>query len=528
MADQQGRGLQIALVVTIVLLIVMMVLSGVFYQNFSKARTDALTLAQKVTEANQTQRMMAQNIQSLLQAIGIPEPEKFVAQIGEPADQPDKAGNTAWARVNAYLIEHQTKFGNDTSLSSLFAVIDRLDAELEKYKQNYETLASEIRPVLERVRQKLEEEKQSVEGELRNQLAQAQEELRRVQQSIDEQIQEMTAQVQQYRRNATKAVLEAQQIAKNLQAERQEHQRVVDAMSAQIRQLRRLTETKAYLAEPDGEIIAVDAAEGYCILSVGAKDNVRPMTRFSVWGPDQVATPYWRRQNEEAEQEAVETLGEQNRDKAKLFPLQGPKGYVEVIEVTGDHTSRARIRWFDTTRPLAANDKIYNPVWSPRHKHRVAIVGIFDLDGDGQDDRPLLKSILRQQGCEIDLEILPDGTMQGEISALTDWLVLGKVPGITVRGDALEETDSGNVSLSRLTQAAQEAVRQATQFGVPAMSEHEFYDFLGYQPYNPIYDPSRYNDGREASARERQPVTSGGRSTSRRPSAASAPRYFRF
>lgn len=528
MADQQGRGLQIALVVTIVLLIFMMVLAGVFYQNFSKARTDALTLAQKVSEANQTQRMMAEQLQGLLQAIGVPEPERMVANIGQPSDQPDKAGATVWARLNAYIFEHQQAFGNDQSLSNLFAVIDRLDAELQKTTQNYETLAQQIQPVLDRIRQKLEEEKQAVEGELRNQLAQAQQELVRVQQQIDEQLKEMRAEVQQYQAIASKATLASQQYQKDLEATRLEHQRVVNALSAQIRQLRRLTETRTFLADPDGEVVEVNAAEGYAILSVGSKDGVRPMTRFSIWGANQVVTPYWQKQNEEAQQEALETLGEEKREDTRVLPLQGPKGAVEVIEVTGPHTSLARIRWYDSSRPLAEGDKIYNPVWSPKRTHRVALVGIFDLDGDGQDDRPLLKAILRQQRCEIDLEVLPDGTMQGELSALTDWLVVGTVPGITASGDALEETETGNVGLSRLTQAAQLAIRQATQFGVPVMNAMEFYDSLGYQPYSPIYDPSRYNDGTEASARQRQPVGKVGAASSSRGAPASAPRYFRF
>lgn len=527
MADQQGRGLQIALVVTIVLLIVMMVLAGVFYQNFSKARTDALTLAQKLQEANQTQRLLTNQLQELLQAIGIPEPERMVASIGQQSDQPDKAGATVWARINFYLIDHQQKFGNDQSLTNLMVIIDRLDSELEKTRQNYETLAQQIQPVLERIRQKLEEEKQAVEGELRNQLTQAQQELMRVQQQIDERLQEMRSQVEQYERQARQAVLTTQQLQKDLQASRQEHERVVNALSAQIRQLRRLTETKSFLADPDGEVLKVDAAEGVCILSVGYKDHVRPMTRFSIWGPNQVVTPYWRDLNAEAQNEAVEAVGEVNRQNVRVPQPAGPKGSVEVIEVTGDHTCLARIRWYDTSRPLAAGDKIYNPVWSPKHVHRVALVGIFDMDGDGQDDRPLLKAMLRQQGCEIDLEVLPDGTVTGEVTALTDWVVLGRVPGITAKEDALQETETGNVQLGRITQAAQEVIRQATQLGVPAMNELEFYEMLGYQPYSPIYDPSRYNDGTEAAARARQPVetTGGGRS---RTGAASAPRYFRF
>ena len=503
MADQQGHGLQIALVVTIVLLIGTMVLAGILYQNFSKCRSDVETLMAKLQQARQTEQLMTDHIQSLITLVGLPNPEQWVDKVGQPSDEPNEAGNTVWSRANAILLAHQNRF-NDQSLNNLFAVAQRLDAELQKFEQNYKALAEKIEPVLQAIRQQLEDEKNALMQETSQKLAQLEEELRNVESQLDQKLDEIEKQSQQYRQRASQAMMEKQQLEKDKAALEQEFRQKVSQLAAQVRQLRRLTESKAYLAKPDGDVLSSHVADGYVIVSVGYADNLKPMTRFSVWGANQVVTPYWRTLNEEAEQDALETLGEQNKTNIEVKPLQGPKAAVEVIEILGDHEAMARIVWHDKARPLAVGDKIFNPVWSPGRKHRVALVGLFDLDGDKQDDRALLKHMLAQHGCVVDLEVLPDGTTEGELSALTDWVVLGHVPGITDVDEGIEENEEqGGFQLHRVTQAAQGVVRDAANLGVPTIAADEFYEFLGYQPHSRIYDPASYQAGTEAAARER-------------------------
>lgn len=526
MADQQGHGLQIALVVTIVLLIGMMVLAGILYQNFTKCRSDVETLMGKLQQARQTEQLMTDQIQSLITLIGLPNPEQWVDKVGQPSDEPNEAGTTVWSRANAVLAKHKDEL-NDQNLNSLLALTERLDGELRKARQNYDQLVEEIHPLLDLIRKQLEAEKNELETKTGRRLAELEEELRNVESQLDQKLAEIEAQSRQYRERAQQAMMDKQQLQKDKAALEQEYQQKVSQLAAQVRQLRRLTETKAYLAKPDGDVLSSHAADGYVIISVGYADNLKPMTRFSVWGANQVVTPYWRSLNEEAKQDAVETLGELKKQDIEVKPLQGPKAAIEVIEILGDHEAMARVVWFDKARPLAAGDKIFNPVWSPGRKHRVALVGFFDLDGDKEDDRALLKHMLAQHGCVVDLEVLPDGTTEGELSAFTDWVVLGHVPGITDAEAAIQEDEeAGGFQLHRVTQAAQTVIRDAANLGVPTIAADEFYEFLGYQPHSRIYEPANYQAGTEAGARERAQAGKPGTGTAR--GSVPAPGFLRY
>lgn len=50
----------------------------------------------------------------------------------------------------------------------------------------------------------------------------------------------------------------------------------------------------------------------------------------------------------------------------------------------------------------------------------------MDIDGDGRDDRDKLVNLLKQNGCEIAMDVPPSGEVQGRLSSQVRWMVVGE------------------------------------------------------------------------------------------------------
>lgn len=104
------------------------------------------------------------------------------------------------------------------------------------------------------------------------------------------------------------------------------------------------------------------------------------------------------------------------------------KATIEVLEVVAGtpHLSRAKILPERVFVPILRGDKIYAPFWQPGSSVQVALVGKMDIDGDGRDDRDKLVNLLKQNGCEIAMDVPPSGEVQGRLSSQVRWMVVGE------------------------------------------------------------------------------------------------------
>ncbi len=75
------------------------------------------------------------------------------------------------------------------------------------------------------------------------------------------------------------------------------------------------------------------------------------------------------------------------------------------------------------------------------------LVGKFDLDGDGRDDREAVKARIVKNGGEVSLDLGPDGELQGEFNDQTHWLILGDGPTGSAKDELIEQAKSRGVSL---------------------------------------------------------------------------------
>ena len=105
------------------------------------------------------------------------------------------------------------------------------------------------------------------------------------------------------------------------------------------------------------------------------------------------------------------------------------KGMVEITDVTGPDTARARITHeSEAVRdPLARGDQLFNMTLSSGEKEHVAVAGIVDLDGDGRPDTEAFIKMLERNNLIVDAYLdLKTGQRKGKgMNYGTRFLILG-------------------------------------------------------------------------------------------------------
>jgi hypothetical protein len=197
----------------------------------------------------------------------------------------------------------------------------------------------------------------------------------------------------------------------------------------------------------DWKITYIDNRGTNAYINLGSADRVRPRLTFTIHG-----------------------VGADGRPKPQS------KGTLEVTKVIGDHLSQVRItsvhdRYRD---PIVVNDVIYNASWNPNIKKHVAIAGIVDLTGDGRDSLFEFMRNLEQQNIVVDAYLDPkDGTIKGQLTYQTDYLILGGVSERTVAGKS-EETEK------RLVEGRKQMQEEAKKYGVQVKSLQSYLEMIGY------------------------------------------------
>ncbi|TWT31997.1 hypothetical protein [Blastopirellula retiformator] len=150
---------------------------------------------------------------------------------------------------------------------------------------------------------------------------------------------------------------------------------------------------------PDGRIIWVNQKEDNTWINLGTSDLLRPQMTFSVF-----------------------EKGEVN------IALATVKGKIEVTRVNGSNEAEARILEEDVTNPIMPGDQIFTPIWSPGVAQKFAIVGMIDLDGDGEDDTDDLRNLIQSSGGEVAAWVDAEGNINGELTPEVRYLIDGKTP----------------------------------------------------------------------------------------------------
>jgi len=163
---------------------------------------------------------------------------------------------------------------------------------------------------------------------------------------------------------------------------------------------------------PDGKVTSINEASSTVWINIGSTDDLKPLTTFSVYPETQLGV------------------------------MRGPediKGRIEVLKIIDGDFAECRIVEDSINDPILIGDQIYSPLWQRGISVHFALIGFFDIDGDGKSDRDRVKNIIRSAGGVIDAELSIDNTREvdaanlireGGITVDTQYLVRGKTDSI--------------------------------------------------------------------------------------------------
>jgi hypothetical protein len=189
----------------------------------------------------------------------------------------------------------------------------------------------------------------------------------------------------------------------------------------------------------DGSITGIDAKNRTVNINLGAADGLRSQVTFSVYA----------------------------QDNAKLT-AGSSKAKIEVTQITGPHSAVASILEDSLQDLILPGDRIFSPTFHPGAHVHFAIVGITDIDGDGDSDRQRIRDLITINGGVIDVEVTDEGKIVGDAAhkpdAGTRYLIQGYPP-----------------SDPKVQDAYSKMIGKCNDFGVQTLSVQVFLDLMGYK-----------------------------------------------
>lgn len=427
MASRDNQTLQI-LVISLVILVLLLG-AGMLWLNSVKntAVARANDAEDRASEADAAMRRTQQEANYYKQVMGFDESDSLETLQGEEGE----IGQDL-ARFGASFPEDSRQYR--TLLQNIFD-------ENRQLAQSEAAAKEEVKQLKERLL--------ATEQEKEMQLAECRETLQKVEQDAANQRNQFEQQRQQM-------IEEKNQIAEQLAQQRtridemeQRHAQAIQERDTTISKLERVIEIQQHnIADPDpfaqpadGQIRYVDQRENKVWINIGSADDLRPQVTFSVYSSD-----------------ATDVKTAQS------------KGKIEVIRIMGPHMAEARITSDESTRPLMIGDQIYSQVWNPGRQVGFAITGLVDLDNDGRSDIEKLKQVIRLNNGKVDAVPGPDGTVEGEMTVDTRYLILGEFPS-----DSRDES-------ADLRQSWETMNSEANTLNIEAIQLEEFLSLMGWEP----------------------------------------------
>jgi hypothetical protein len=220
--------------------------------------------------------------------------------------------------------------------------------------------------------------------------------------------------------------------------------------------------------EPQGKVLR-RLADGMIEIDIGSAARVRSGLTFTVLPRDfpekgrQSRIRTYRVPDERGIYKDVERFVE--------------KGTIEVVEILGPNLARARITSeADYIRDgISQGDLLYNAVWRKGAADHIALVGIFDINGDGTDDVLKVVRDLKDMGVIVDAYFdLSKRQWVGAMNEQTRYLVVGRYP-------VQSATDPNRDEKTKLIDAMSQAVEAARQKNVQSVNFRDFFPRTGYR-----------------------------------------------
>jgi hypothetical protein len=222
--------------------------------------------------------------------------------------------------------------------------------------------------------------------------------------------------------------------------------------------------------EPQGKILR-KLPEGVVEINLGSAVGVRPGLTFTVLPTD---FP------EKGRQSRMRMLRvSDGRGGFKSVETFVPKGAIEVYEVVGPNLSLARIQPGSELDPIrdgvTVGDLLYNSTWRKGVADHIALIGIFDINGDGADDIESVVRDLLKMGIPVDAYYdMKKRAWVGQVTERTRYMVEGYFP-------INSGTDPNRDEKTKLLDALSNAIKEGKQKGVDPVNFRDFFSRMGYK-----------------------------------------------
>ena len=124
---------------------------------------------------------------------------------------------------------------------------------------------------------------------------------------------------------------------------------------------------------------------------------------------------------------------------------------------------------------VSVGDLIYNSVWRKGVADHIALIGIFDINGDGSDDIESVVKDLVKMGIPVDAYYdMKKRAWVGQITERTRYLVEGYMPINSALDPNREEK-------TKLLGAIGAAITEGKQKGVESVNFRDFFARMGYK-----------------------------------------------
>lgn len=222
--------------------------------------------------------------------------------------------------------------------------------------------------------------------------------------------------------------------------------------------------------EPQGKILR-KLPEGVVEINLGSSSGIRPGLTFTVLPTD---FPEKGRQSRMRAVRAPDGKGG-----FKSVETFVPKGSIEVFEVVNDRLSLARIQAGSELDPIrdgiSQGDLLYNVAWRKGVADHIALVGIFDINGDGTDDIESVVRDLTKMGIPVDAYYdLKKRAWVGQVTERTRYVVEGYFPQSNA-------SDPNLVEKTKLLEGIKKAIDESKQKGANNINFRDFFSRMGYK-----------------------------------------------
>lgn len=406
MATRESQGLQISLILFVMISVVLAVMTFVFYSSADDAKQAKLSAEQAAADARGLANKSDFKVQYLKHLLGVtPLAEAplntVMGQVGGEADI--QAINTQFLADMATYGEGLPPEKRNYRELPVF-----LTEALQRKNKNNATMVAEVNALTARLAQVEKAEKDRAAAaergaqEARDDLQAQRNAFEADRKNMDQQKNELQATARANEGKLTEQVKLAKRAEEQAQQQYASASQTIDTQQKRIEEL-----VDQPFETPDGQIYWVNQRTRTVWINLGLADGLRRQTTFSVF--DQAAMN-------------VASAGGAAR-KADVS-----KGKIEITRVIDQHLAEGRIVEDQLSNPILKGDQVFSPAWKPGRRVRFALVGFMDINEDRRSDRELIRRIIQQGGGEVDAEVLDDGSVVGELSENTRYLVRGTAP----------------------------------------------------------------------------------------------------